>query len=232
MRLVSLGVLLVLASAAFAGVSGTTVVNFTIQNNTTVTANDLHVTVAGAPSVTASSPFTATPSGSTVDFDGGSVAVGDSATFTLAETGDNFFNNPEIFSYFWTVDGSQVGDQEEPIGFYFSPAFPLQTASLDNQDPSASHAYDNLFVTQNGTSVLAASTSGTIPVGNSISVTNPMDMTVGPLDFGFTDTTSGVTVAGTFTPTPAVPEPTTMGFCALMLLGTFVTVRRRQLRKQ
>ncbi len=234
MRLLGLGVLLLCSSAAFAGVSGTTVLNYTIQNNTTVTANDLHVNVGGtgAPSVTASSPFTATPSALAVDFAGGSVPVGDPATFTLEEVGDNSFTNPAVASYNWTVDGSQVGETEDPIGAYFTFGFPQQQLFLFNNDNSAAHDYNNLFVTQNGNPVLTGANSGTLGAGASSDVTALMDTTAGPLNFGFTDTTSGVTVAGTFTPTPAVPEPTTWGFCALMLLGTCVAVRRRQLRKQ
>jgi hypothetical protein len=234
MRLLSLGILAVFASAAFAGVTGTTVLTYTIQNNTGAAANDLEVSLEadGTPEVTSSAPFTATPSVSAVDFTAASVGAGDSATFTLEETGNNFDYNPVVSSYYWTVDGTQVGSSEDPIAFYFAPppssAFPDdQGAYLYTGDP-AIHNYDNLYVTQSGSSVLSTSTSGTVSSASSVDVTNVIDMSAGVLDFGFTDTTLGVTVAGTFTPT--VPEPTTMGFCALMLLGTLVAVRR-QVRK-
>jgi len=232
-RLLSLAVLVVFANAAFAGVTGTTVLTYTIQNNTGAAANDLEVSLdnTATPDVTSSSPFTAaTASDFGVDFTGGSVAAGDSATFTLEESGDNFNNNPAVLSYDWTVDGAPVGGTQSPIFLRFTaPSSPIpdQEAYLYTED-SADHNYDNLFVTQNGTSVLIASTSGTFNDTSTVPVTNTIDMSAGVLDFGFTDTTLGVTVDGTFTPTP---EPTTMGFCALMLLGTAFAVRRRQLRK-
>jgi hypothetical protein len=92
------------------------------------------------------------------------------------------------------------------------------------------HTFDDLYVTQNSSSVLSVGSSGTVDSSGLLPITNDINMAAGPVDFGFTDTTDGVTVSGTFT--AATPEPATTGVCALMLLGIGVVARRRQLRKQ
>ena len=88
-------------------------------------------------------------------------------------------------------------------------------------------SFSGLYVTQDGNLLFSATTSS---VGtSSMIVASGVNYANGPLDFGLTDTTDGVTITGSFTP---APEPATTGLCALMLLGMVVAVRRRQLRKQ
>jgi hypothetical protein len=223
MRFLSLAAVFAFASAAHAGVVGTTVMTYVIQNNTGATANSLDVSVDDSPTVTSSPTFsTATPVTDGIDFSGGSVANGSSATFTLEEVGDDL-DAPSIFNYNWTSGGT-----ETPVYLNFGVTFSdLQSLALATTN--IVDAFDDLYVTQNGSSVLTVPSSGT--VGSSeLSITNDINMAAGPVDFGFTDTTDGVTVSGTFT--AATPEPATTGVCALMLLGIGLVARRRQLRKQ
>ena len=224
-----LAIYLILASAAYAGVSGTSILNYSIENQTGATANYLNVTTGDGEDIATvvnSSPFTsATPTLGAVDFSGGSVASGSTATFTLEQVGDNFFDFPGIEGYCW-VSGCDpsTSPTSTPLDFYFYPGG--TTLAMDTADNTVS--FSGLYVTQDGTPLYTGSTSGS--VGNSATLlASDINFANGPVDFGVTDTTDGVTITGSFT---TAPEPATTGLCALMLLGMVVMVRRRQLRKQ
>ena len=236
MRLVTLGIVLTFAGSAYAGVTGTTVISYMIQNNSGVTANDLHVNCCfgQTPTVDSSPTFSsAVASPSTVDFSGGSVASGDSASFTLEETGDNFFDFPTVESYFWTVDGVEQGDLQQPLFFNIPPENGSGQQELFADLISATdHTYTGLYANQNGSSVLLSGLPTTVtPSG--LQLTPDFNMGAGVVTFGLVDNTSGfnVVINGTFTPTTPTPEPATTGVCALALVGIGIAARRRQFRK-
>jgi hypothetical protein len=230
MRFLTLAAIFAFTSAAHAGIVGTTVMTYVIQNNTGLPASSLNVNLFDSQEPTVTSEpagFSSTQSPGEIDFSGGSVANGSSATFTLEENGDDFFTTPAIYQYAW---GS--GATESPIYLNLSPSlFDLQSLSLDTEDTTA-HTLDDLYVTQNGSSVLApmVGSSGTVSSASGHQITDNINMLAGPVDFGFTDATDGLTVSGSFT--ASTPEPAATGICALMLLGIGVVARRRQLRKQ
>lgn len=209
-----------LATSAYAGVNGTTILSYSILNNTGATANSLNVSVEGTPTVDSFSPFTTDTVGvGTVNFSGGTVNNGDAATFTLEEMGDLIFNQPIVTSYQWST-GSITEPLKTILEFTGPSSDELELLNGDTTD----HSFDGLYAMEGGSSILTAPSSGTLTAGNSEFFTNPTDFSSGPLTFGVTDTTLGVKIDGTFTP---APEPATTGLCALMFLGLVIAARRR-----
>lgn len=106
----------------------------------------------------------------------------------------------------------------------------MGTSWLDlGTNSSTAVDYAGLSVTQDGNSILTASATGSVNNSSALQITNDLNFGNGPIDFSVMDTTDGLTINGSFTPTP---EPATTSVCVLMLAAMIVTVRRRQLRKQ
>jgi hypothetical protein len=225
--------MLTFVGSAYAGVTGTSVISYMIQNNSGVTANDLHVgcCFGQTPTVDSSPTFlTATPSAGKIDFSDGSVAPGDSASFTLEETGNNFFEFPTVQSYYWTVDGVQQGVVQQPLFFEMSAGnLSGQQDLLAELQSATDHTYTGLYANQNGSSVLLSGLPTTV-TSSGLQLTPAFNMGAGVVTFGLVDNTPGfnVVIDGTFTPTP---EPATTGLCALALVGIGIAARRRLLRK-
>lgn len=213
-----------LATSAYAGVNGTTILSYSILNNTGSTANSLNVNVSGTPTVDTFAPFTTANSGpGFADFSGGTVNNGDAATFTLEETGINIISSPLVSSYQWST-----GSTESPLELFFAPTGPgTSEIELFNPD-SGDHSFEGLYAMVNGSSILTVPTSGSLTTLSSEMITNNVDFSSGPVTFGGTDTTLGVTIQGEFISTP---EPATTGLCALMFLGLVIAARRRLLRQ-
>lgn len=227
MKISFLAVLLC-SGAAYAGVSGTTVVNYSIGNETGVTQTDLHVDANEPIDTATSSSFPSTlVTGTSAQFSGGNIAAGSEASFTLDATVTDE-NLAYVVDYCWSSVACS-GNETYPLYFTFDGG-----GESDNQLEIAtaatnSVAYEDLTVTQDGSSILTAPTSGTVAAEGDTTITDVLNFANGPIDFSVFDSTDNVTINGSFT---ATPEPSTIGLCALMLLGTVIAVRRRQLRNQ
>jgi hypothetical protein len=105
--LLSLGLLALLPWAA----SADSTASFTFTNATGKKVNDLHVefrqAVTPQPPAGPYGPFTGQSGGGTsrVDFKGGAVAIGGSATITFTSSA----NDITIEKWWWTIDGKREG---------------------------------------------------------------------------------------------------------------------------
>lgn len=233
----SLVVLVLAAGVAHAAVNGTTVLNYSVTNNTGATANDLHVDTNGMPD-SASSPDFTTTIGSAVQFTNGDITSGSSATFTLGANGGSIApSNPYVIDYCWADPGADSlcseapsATQYDPLYFFFGPTIGSFDLNLGSSS-STPVDYADLSVMQDGNNLLLGTvnpSSGSVDSMDSLQLTGSLDPSQGPIDFSVIDTTDGLTINGSFTGTP---EPATTSVCVLMLAAMIVTVRRRQLRK-
>jgi hypothetical protein len=235
---------LMAVGVAYAGVNGTTVLNYSVTNNTGGTGNDLHVDTDQTIDSASSPDFSNAAIGTdAVQFSNGDIASGSSATFTLGsdEGVTPLINNPQgVIDYCWADPGADAtcsaapsAKQYDPLYFDFDSTFVPFTfiTTLDLETSSSTPIdYTNLVVTQDGQNLLlgAVDTSGSVD-NTGLQLTGNLNFNNGPIDFSVDDTTNGLTINGSFT---AIPEPATTGICVLMLLAMIVTVRRRQVRNQ
>jgi hypothetical protein len=240
--------LLLCFAGAYAGVPGTYVETYTFNNTTGAAANDLGVLIddyASAPiggngTVTSQTPFPAADNSvfspgfpaAFLTFSGATVNPGDAASFTITEPVNASLYTPVLDSYQWSLVSGGLGPVDYPLGigiFSPDPSNPMAEAIIGDDD-TVDHDYQNLYVNQNGVSLLTVSSSGTLTAANASgeAVTNPFNLDAGTLSFGLTDTTDDFSFSGTFTPT-ATPEPATWGICGLLLLTMGVAIWRRRI---
>jgi hypothetical protein len=240
MRL-SLLAVLATASVAYAGVNGTTVLNYSIQNNTGATATDLHVDTGDIIDSASSPDFSNVTIGtsSAVQFSNGDVGTGLSATLTLgSDAGLSYITaDPQgVVDYCWANPGADSTCASAPSAttydpLYFSFALDIFSGEFDldlSTSSSTALDYTNLAVTQDGQNLLLGTvgTSGSVS-STGLQVTGDLNLENGPIDFAVDDVTDGLTINGSFT---TAPEPATTAVCALMLLAMIVAVRRRAAR--
>jgi hypothetical protein len=237
--------LLFCVAGAYAGVSGTYVETYTFYNTTGATANDLGVFITyfeaaplgGDGTVTSQSPFPAAdntvipiPPNAVIAFGGATVNAGDSASFTITDPVTFSLYNPVLFDYRWSLEPTGFGPLELPLGIDLyspTPFDPSAEAFIEDAD-TIDHNYTNLYINQNGGSLLAVPSSGTLTAANAGGepITNPFNLDAGTVSFGLMDTTDDFTLAGTFTPTP---EPATWGVCGFLLLTMGIATWRRRI---
>jgi hypothetical protein len=217
--------LILLAGTASAG-TGISTSTFTIPNETGQTVNGLAVTLTGpTSSLSVESTTFGSPSSSsapTFDFSGASLLAGASDTLTAQaypeSAGDTAIG---IDSFYWTYNGSQVGDTYQPLEPEF--VFSISDSVVFANNAPSSESYTDASLTVNGTPIDLTGDS------TSVSPSGTVTLDSGPVDsaaMSFFDIFTDISFNVNFT---ASPEPGTLPLMAVVLLGgglAFVRFRR------
>jgi hypothetical protein len=228
----SLLLLFLLAGTASArtGISTST---FTLVNNTGQTVNGFDVTLSGPTpssssvnSVTFGSPSSST--GDIFDFSDPSLSLLNGASDTLtaqAYPSGDYNTAVGISSFYWTYDGSQVGDTYQPLEPEFNTVYPdTYSVELANNTTS-SEDYTSASLTVNGAPVdLGSDVSGTVGAGGTVTLNSGTALDSAAMSFF--DIFTELTLDASFTQSP---EPGTLPLTVVVLLGGllgFVRFRR------